>query len=127
MQVFDLVINLDVMEHLFDPFLALNEIFRTLKLGGVCLFSAPTEHGRIQSEQVAKISEDGDIVTIGEQEYHGNPQSDGEGALVTWRYGYDLPLLISRATLFDVEVRRWQSRGQAILDYMTEIYILRKT
>lgn len=123
---FDLVIHLDVMEHLFDPFRALNEIFRTLKPGGICLFSAPTEHNRFHSEQVAKMTDEGGVITVGKPEYHGNPQREGEGALVTWRYGYDLPLLISRATPFDVEVRRWQSKGRAIMGYMTEIYILRK-
>lgn len=124
--VFDLVIHLDVLEHLFDPFRALNEIHRTLKPGGVCLFSAPTEHNRFHSEQVARLTETGEIVTVGEPEYHGNPQRQSEGALVTWRYGYDLPLLISRATPFDVEVRRWQNKRSAIMGYMTEIYILRK-
>lgn len=123
---FDLVMHLDVLEHLFDPFRALNEIYRTLKPGGICLFSAPTEHKRFHSEQVARITDDGKVITDGKPEYHGNPQRDGEGALVTWRYGYDLPLLISRATEFDVEVRRWQSKGKAIMGYMTEIYILRK-
>lgn len=123
---FDLVIHLDVLEHLFDPFRALNEIHRTLKPGGACLFSAPTEHNRFHSEQVARITETGDIKTVGEPEYHGNPQRQSEGALVTWRYGYDLPLLISRTTPFDVEVRRWHSKSKAIMGYMTEIYILHK-
>lgn len=123
---FDLVIHLDVLEHLFDPFRALNEVYRTLKPGGFCLFSAPTEHNRFHSEQVAQITEAGKIVTVGKPEYHGNPQRESEGALVTWRYGYDLPLLIARHTPFDVEVRRWQTRSRAIMGYMTEIYILKK-
>lgn len=124
--LFDLVIHLDVLEHLFDPFRALMEIYRTLKPGGYCLFSVPTEHNRFYSEQVAKISDDGSLVVTGEPEYHGNPQHADKGALVTWRYGYDLPWLIARATPFDVEVRRWQSKTRAVMGYMTEIYILRK-
>lgn len=123
---FDLVIHLDVLEHLFNPFQALREIYRTLKPLGVCLFSVPTEHNRFSSEQVATLSNTGNVVIIGEPEYHGNPQRSGEGSLVTWRYGYDLPLLISRNTCFDVEVRRWQSRTRAIMGHMTEIYILTK-
>ena len=121
---FDLVIHLDVMEHVFSPFLALREIERTLKSGGRCLFTAPTYPERVKSEQVA--FREGDTVRIvGEPEYHGNPQS-AEGALVTWRYGYDLPLRISEHTGFDVEVRRWHARSRAILGPMTEVYILRK-
>lgn len=121
---FDLVIHLDVMEHLFDPFAALSEIFRTLDHGGICIFTAPTYAERGASEQVA-FRESGGIRIVGEPEYHGNPQ-DPTGSLVTWRYGYDLPLLIQRRTGFDVEVRRIQSKAIAVLGPMTEVYILRK-
>jgi len=121
---FDVVLHLDVMEHLFSPFLALREIERTLKPGGLCLFTAPTYPDRALSEQVA-FDEPGGLRIIGEPEYHGNPQ-DEAGALVTWRYGYDLPYLIAKQTNFDVELRRWHSRSRAIMGPMTEVYILRK-
>lgn len=123
---FDIVLHLDVLEHLFDPFRALNEIYRTLKPGGRCLFTAPTEYNRLKSEQVAWIEEDGKIIIVGKPEYHGNPQKHEEGSLVTWRYGYDLPALIGRHTDFDVEVRRWQNKTLAIMGYMNEVYILTK-
>ena len=123
---FDFVIHLDVIEHLFNPFLALNEIYRTLKPNGICLFTAPTYHDRFYSEQVAFLSESKELKIVGEPEYHGNPQRESEGALVTWRYGYDFPLLISRLTNYSVEVRRWQSKSSAVMGYMTEVYILKK-
>ncbi|WP_050593847.1 methyltransferase domain-containing protein [Mesorhizobium sp. LSHC414A00] len=123
-RTFDLVIHLDVMEHLFHPFAALREIFRTLDFGGVCIFTTPTYPEWAASEQVAFRSKDG-IRIVGEPEYHGNPQ-DPSGSLVTWRYGYDFPLLIQRHTGFDVEVRRMQSNSIAVLGPMTEVYILRK-
>lgn len=121
---FDVVLHLDVLEHVFRPFVALKEIERTLKPGGVCVFTAPTYPERQVSEQVA-FQEPGGLRIVGVPEYHGNPQS-AEGALVTWRYGYDLPLLIARHTGFDVEVRRWYSRSRAIVGPMTEVYILSK-
>jgi SAM-dependent methyltransferase len=123
-QVFDVVIHLDVMEHLFNPFQALREIYRTLKPGGYCLFTTPTYDGRRESEQVAFIENNG-LRIVGEPEYHGNPQ-DPTGSLVTWRYGYDLPKLIQERTKFNVEVRRWQSPAQAIMGPMTEVYVLRR-
>jgi SAM-dependent methyltransferase len=123
---FDFVILLDVMEHLFNPFLALNEIYRTLKPNGICLFTAPTYHDLFNSKQVALLSESKELKIIGEPEYHGNPQRESEGSLVTWRYGYDLPLLISRLTNFSIEVRRYQSKSIAVMGYMTEVYILKK-
>lgn len=125
-ETFDLVIHLDVLEHVYQPFQLLREIERTLKSDGRCIFTAPTNRNRVMSEQVAFIKEDGEIETIGEPEYHGNPQDVVGGSLVTWRYGYDLPLLISRETGFDIEVLRWQSRSDAIMGPMTEVYILTK-
>lgn len=121
---FDLVIHLDVMEHLFAPFAALREIYRTLKPGGRTIFAVPTGWLTFYSEQVAFLTETG-IEISGEPEYHINPQ-DEKGSLVTWRYGYDLPLLISRETDFDTELRRFQSRQAAAAGVMTEIYILTK-
>ena len=121
----DIVIHADVLEHLFEPFKALNEIYRTLKPGGTCVFAAPTEGARFESLQVAFRGESGDVRIVGTPEYHGNPQSD-VGSLVTWKYGYDLPLLITRMTPFDVEVRRWQDKSVAVMGTMTEVYILRK-
>lgn len=125
-ETFDLVVHLDVMEHLFDPFQALREIERTLKPDGWCIFTAPTEKEMFESQQVAFQEADG-LRIVGEPEYHGNPQRPEDGALVTWRYGYDLPLLIQRQTGFDVETRRYQSRDIAAMGYKNEVYLLRKS
>lgn len=122
----DVWMHLDVLEHLFDPFMAMREIYRTLRVGGLCVFTAPTYPERIRSEQVAWVDPDGSLKIKGEPEYHGNPQNPEAGALVTWRYGYDLPLLIQRETNFNVEVRRWQSREVAVMGTMTEVYICKK-
>jgi SAM-dependent methyltransferase len=123
-EVFDLVLHLDVLEHLFDPFQALREIGRTLRPGGHCLFTAPTYPERVRSEQVA-FRESNTVRIVGTPEYHGNPQNP-EGSVVTWRYGYNLPYLISQAVGLDAEVRRWYSKGEAIMGPMTEVYILTK-
>lgn len=123
---FDLVLHLDVLEHLFEPFKALQEIFRTLKPGGCCIMTAPTYADRTKSEQVAFQDAGHRLRIIGEPEYHGNPQNPEAGALVTWRYGYDLPQRIATESDFDVEVRRWQSRSDAIMGPMTEVYLLTK-
>ena len=110
------------MEHLFDPFAALNETYRTLINGGRCVFTTPT-YEKSTSEQAAHLKLDGSVEVTGEPEYHGNPQSE-DGSLVTWRYGYDLARLISERTSFNVEVRRWQAPRKAIIGPMTEVYIL---
>lgn len=123
---FDIVIHLDILEHLFDPWGALREICRTLKPHGKCLFTVPTEHNRMKTEQVAFRLPDGNIQIIGDPEYHGNPQRPQDRSLVTWRYGYDLPFRICEETGFDVEVRRFQSKRGAVIGYMNEVYILEK-
>lgn len=123
---FDLVVHMDVLEHLFNPFQALREIERTLRPGGRCLFTAPTYSERVKSEQVA-FHENGSTRILGTPEHHGNPQDPIGGSLVTWRYGYDLPVLIAEQTGFDVEVRRWHARSLAIVGPMTEVYILTKS
>lgn len=122
---FDLVVHLDVMEHLFRPFQALKEIYRTLVPGGTCCFTVPTYPDRFDSVQVAFRRPGLSVEINGIPEYHHNPQVP-EGSLVTWRYGYDLPLLISRETDFDVEVRRFQSKQATATGLMTEVYILSK-
>jgi SAM-dependent methyltransferase len=123
-ELFDLVLHLDVMEHLFDPFAALNETYRTLVPKGICIFTTPT-YEKSTSQQVAFRKDNGSVEIVGEPEYHGNPQSE-DGSLVTWRYGYDLARLIGDRTAFDVEVRRWHSPQKAIIGPMTEVYLLRK-
>lgn len=69
---------------------------------------------------------DGELTIVGEPEYHGNPQRPDEGALVTWRYGEDLPLQIGRRAGLDVEHRRFQCENSAVMGYMDDVFILRK-
>lgn len=122
----DIVIHLDVLEHLFNPFVALREVYRILKPNGLCFFTAPTQPDLSKSYQVAYKMPDGSIKVEGEPEYHGNPQDPSGRSLVTWRYGYDLAYLIGKETNFDVEVRRFQSQSIAVCGIMNEVYILRK-
>jgi len=122
----DIWIHLDVLEHLFEPFKAIMEIYRTLKKGGLCLFTAPTYPDLMHSRQVAFKQPDGSIKIEGEPEYHGNPYNI-EGSLVTWRYGYDLPLLLQRESEFShIEVVRFQSKRVAVCGIMNEVYVLIK-
>jgi SAM-dependent methyltransferase len=53
----------------------MREIHRTLRPGGVCLFTTPTYPDLVKSEQVAFREADGSVRVVGEPEYHGNPQS----------------------------------------------------
>jgi hypothetical protein len=83
------------MEHVFHPQQAYQEICRTLRPGGYHIHTTPIYKHLVQTEQKAILEHDGQITYLVEPEYHGNP-TNGEGALVTFHYGYDLAELINQ-------------------------------
>jgi SAM-dependent methyltransferase len=123
---FDIVMSLDVLEHVNEPQQALKEIARTLVSGGYCIFTAPTYVGKMKSERRACIHADGtEEILVGAAEYHGNPVN-AKGALVTFHYGYDLPELIFQWSGMSVEVHRFYDPFHGIIGPMTEVYVCRK-
>jgi SAM-dependent methyltransferase len=90
---FDVFITQDVLEHVFNPNLALREIMRVVCLNGIHIFTAPKHKNLLKSYQRARLS-DGDIQHLHEAVYHGSPIGDGR-SLVTWDYGADFDDLIA--------------------------------
>jgi SAM-dependent methyltransferase len=84
---FDLFVTQDVLEHVFEPGLAVAEIMRVVKPGGAHVFTAPKHKGLRDTTRRARLGESG-VVHLLEPQYHGNPIGDGR-ALVTWDYGDD--------------------------------------
>jgi SAM-dependent methyltransferase len=121
---FDLVVSLDVMEHVNRPDEALREIARTLKPGGAYLFTAPTYKERLTTERRALYRPDGGIDHLAPPEYHGNPISDA-GSLVTFLYGYDFAELIAAWSGLDVEVARFHDHRHGVIGEFTEVYVAR--
>jgi hypothetical protein len=122
---FDIVISQDVMEHIFHPDRAYQEVWRTLKPGGLYLHTTPIYKGRVATERRASVGVDGKIIHLAEPEYHGNPV-DPKGSLVTFHYGYDLADLIAEWTPFDVEIRRFHQRSCGIVAEFSEVVVCRK-
>jgi SAM-dependent methyltransferase len=91
-ETFDLFITKDVLEHVFNPDIAIREIMRVLKKGGAHVFTAPKHKVLKTSNPRAKLVS-GEIVYLKEENYHGNPVGDGR-ALVTWDYGDDFEDLL---------------------------------
>ena len=85
----DLHISQDVMEHILSPKQVFLEIARTLRPGGMHIFTVPLVNKSRVSEICAERGENGVIKHLLEPEYHGNPVSE-QGALVTRRWGYDI-------------------------------------
>jgi len=84
----DLHITQDVFEHIFDPEQAFREIARTLRPGGMHIFTVPLVNKDKPSRVRAKIV-NGGIHHLLPEQYHGNPVGDGR-ALVTVDWGYDI-------------------------------------
>jgi SAM-dependent methyltransferase len=93
---FDLVVTLDVMEHVLDWESAFREIGRTLVPGGSHLFTTPKYPGLRRSEVRARRGPNG-IEYLAEPEYHGNPV-DPKGALVTVHWGDDIGDIVLRSS-----------------------------
>ncbi len=89
---FDVFITQDVFEHIFNPDLAMAEIMRVLRPGGIHVFTAPKHKSLLKTTQRAKLV-DGRVEHLLEPVYHGNPISDGK-SLVTFDYGADFDDLI---------------------------------
>lgn len=85
----DLHVTQDVMEHIFRPDRAFREIARTLRPGGMHIFTVPLVNKDKPTEVCAELDGEGNIVHLREPDYHGNPVSK-EGSLVTRRWGYDI-------------------------------------
>ena len=125
-ECFDCVVTLDVMEHLFNPARAYQEIWRTLRPGGVYLHTFPIQKGMATGFDVrASLGPDGEIIHHAEPQYHGNPV-DPSGALVTFDYGYDVSKQIAEWAPFDVRVTRFSDQTHGILGEYTEVIACRK-
>lgn len=122
---FDLVISLDVMEHVNDPKKAIIDIFRTLTPGGSYIFTVPTDKGRVETKRIARYLDSGGVEHYETPEYHGSPISS-EGALVTFRYGYDFASEIAEWAPFDVHVHRFCRPSLGIIGEYTEVYECKK-
>ncbi len=122
----DIIITLDVFEHVFHPDRMMKEIYRTLKPGGVYICTFPVLKAQVDPlKPRARREADGSITHLEPAQYHGNPIS-GDGALVTFDYGYDIHQKIAEWAPFDVEVSRFNSRRMGILGEFLEVVVCGK-
>lgn len=86
-------LHLDVMEHVNRPDRAIREMCRTLRPGGLAIFTTPVYHDQAENDRRAIYFEDG-VEHLAPPEYHGNPIDTEGGALVTFRFGRNFSSLI---------------------------------
>ena len=124
-EAFDIVITLDVMEHVYHPDRVFREVHRTLKLGGIYLCTFPVRKAQVQAWERRFEIVDGIRHDFKPPEIHGNPV-DGDGSIVTVDWGYDLHQKIADWVPMDVRVYRFCDRTHGILGEYTEVIVCNK-
>ncbi len=67
---FDIVLTADVLEHIPEPYLAHQEIYRILKQGGAHVFTVPCNMNNPMDDQRAVVT-DGAVIHLAAPEWHG--------------------------------------------------------
>jgi hypothetical protein len=122
---FDLFITQDVMEHIFHPDKAFQEISRVLKHGGAHVFTVPLVNKNKKSEIRASIYNENKIIYHHEPEYHGNPINK-KGALVTMYWGYDITEFIIKESGTPTEIIYLDELEKGIRAEYIEVLVSRK-
>ena len=122
---FDIVVTSDVMEHIYDPEKAFQEIHRTLKPGGAHIFSVPLVNKHLPTQRWAEIGEKGEPLFLHEPEWHGNPL-DKKGSAVTMHWGFDIVEYIQKATGAESEIIYMDDLDYGIRAEYIEIIVTRK-
>lgn len=123
-ETFDLVITLDVMEHVHTPREAFNSIMRVIKRGGAHVFTTPKHPGLLKSYPRVLVTEDG-IEHLMEPNYHGNPIGDGR-ALVTWDYGDDFEYYVMEWTGCPIQTYITRDRSLGLDGEYLEVFVMKK-
>ena len=87
---FDVVVSMDVLEHVPDHKSAMGELCRVLRPGGALVLTVPFDLSRQQHETRAYIDESGELHHLMEPEMHGNPMSPEAGSLSYRTFGWEI-------------------------------------
>lgn len=107
---FDLIISLEVLEHVPFPDLAFRQLRRCLRDGGHTLITAPFKDTDTHDEIRARLTEGGEIEHLMAPEYHGNPVDPQGGALCFRYFGWDVLDRLKAAGFSRAEVVFYWSR-----------------
>ena len=100
---FDVFCHNDVLEHIYDYRLALKEMRRVTRAGGVLIFGVPFFYD-LDKTQVRGIEKaDGSITHLEEPEFHGDGVRD-TGIYTFYHYGRDLLDAVRSAGFASVEI-----------------------
>ncbi|MCX8105016.1 MAG: CDP-glycerol glycerophosphotransferase family protein [Ignavibacterium album] len=87
---FDLLVSLEVLEHIPDYQKALNESYRVLNKKGKFLFTVPFNKNSKSNIIRAKIDNGGNLIHLLPPEYHGNPLNSRNECLCYYHFGWEI-------------------------------------
>lgn len=120
----DLHCHLDVLEHVNHPDRCFAEMARTLRPGGMMIFTTPYYPEKTQTERRAAYGDKGETFLLFEAEYHGNPISEA-GALVTFHYGQNFAdLILLWAPRCQVEMVTLTDPGIGVIGPYREVFVV---
>ncbi|RYZ08846.1 MAG: class I SAM-dependent methyltransferase [Myxococcales bacterium] len=122
---FDLVVTQDVLEHVFDARQALREITRTLKPGGLHVFTVPWYYWRPTVVR-ARRDASGSVEYLLPPDYHGNPIKPQARSLVVTEWGRELLEVIDGAAGTTTEVHRLDDANRGISGAFVDVFVSRK-
>lgn len=122
---FDLVITLDVMEHVYDPAKVFQEVARTLKKGGAYIFTVPIINKHSATQVWAKRGRNGKPKFLHTPEYHGNPV-DSNGSPVTMHWGFDIVDFIEKSSGLKTQIIAQYDKEKGIMGEYNEVIVARK-
>jgi Methyltransferase domain len=122
---FDLIISLEVLEHVPFPDRAFRELRRCLRDGGAALITAPFKDTRAHDEIRAQLKESGEIEHLMEPEYHGNPVDPEGGALCFRYFGWDILERLRDVGFSQAEIVFYWSRKFGYLGNTNAIIVAR--
>lgn len=121
----DVVVSLDVFEHVLRPRQAFSEVARVLRPGGAHVFTVPYSSARPVSLVRAVPDGAGGITHLEAPEYHRNPM-DPAGSLVVTEWGSDLPFVIFECSHLATTVHLTRDRRLGLDGDHLEAFVSRK-
>ena len=121
---FDLIISLEVLEHVPSIDAALVDMQRILKVEGRLLATFPFRYMSASSLKRATLDGNGDVVHLLDPEYHGNPVDREKGSLVFEIPGWDIVEKAKQIGFSDAGFRFVGSKARGIFSKdLTGIFV----
>lgn len=108
----DIVLSLDVFEHIYFYKKALEEIFRVLKPNGKLLLTIPMDPENETTKDRAKI-ENGETIFLDSPIYHGGANHTDFGVLVYTDFGWDIIPIIESIGFSEVNLTTYYSVNES--------------